>query len=153
MQTSRTEWLNIGGQLIPKPAINALVRNIHQGKINSWNEVHVFYKESSDQYHLHKRQHALASMLEILGIKPAAFTNKIFLQLLRQSVVTKEWMVKGIYESRAKDYANPFRKMVYDSQKEMEKIVGGLKDNAFIRQQQEDLVQFKKTSFKHYQSL
>jgi hypothetical protein len=43
------------------------------------------------------------------------------------------WMVKGIYESRAKDYANPFRRMVYESQKEMEKVVGRLKDNAFIR--------------------
>jgi hypothetical protein len=56
----------------------------------------------------------------------------------------KEWMVKGIYESRAKDYANPFRKMVYDSQKEMEKVVGSLKDNVFIRQQREQLAQFKK---------
>ena len=142
--TLRSEWLNIGGQLIPKPEINTLVRNIHLGKIKSWEEVHAFYKESSEQYHRHKRQHALASMLEILKIKPAAFTHKIFLQLLQQSVITKEWMVKGIYESRAKDYANPFRQMVYESQKEMEKIVGRLNDNAFIRQQQEDLIQFRK---------
>ncbi len=142
--TLRSEWLNIGGQLIPKPEINALVRNIHLGKIKSWEEVHAFYKESSEQYHRHKRQHALASMLEILKIKPAAFTNKLFLQLLQQAVVTKEWMVKGIYESRAKDYANPFRQMVYESQKDMEKIVGRLNDNVFIHQQQEDLVHFKK---------
>jgi hypothetical protein len=83
-------------------------------------------------------------MLEIHNLKSAAFTKKIFLQLLQQSIVTKEWMVKGIYESRAKDYANPFRKMVYDTQKEMEKVVGSLKDNVFIRQQREELIQFKK---------
>ncbi|HZI52269.1 MAG TPA: DUF4954 family protein, partial [Chitinophagaceae bacterium] len=143
--TQRSEWLNIGGQLVPKPAISALVRNIHQGKIKSWEEVHGFYKKSSEQYHQQKRQHAVASMLEILSIKPAAFTNKIFLQLLQQSVVTKDWMVKGIYESRAKDYANPFRRMVYESQKEMEKIVGRIKENTFISQQQEELIQFKKS--------
>ena len=143
--TPRSEWLNIGGQLTPKAAINELIRDIHQGKIKSWEEVHDFYKTSSEQYHRHKRQHAFASMLEILKIKPAAFTNKIFLQLLQQSLVTKTWMVKGIYESRAKDYANPFRQMVYESQKEMEKIVGKLKDNAFISQQQEELVQYKKS--------
>jgi hypothetical protein len=84
-------------------------------------------------------------MLEVLKIKPAGFTNRLFTQLLQQSVVTKTWMVKGIYESRAKDYANPFRRMVYESRKEMEKVVGKLKDNAFIRQQQDELVQFKKS--------
>ena len=140
----RNEWINIGGQLAPKPAINRLIRDIHSGKINSWGEVHTFYKVSSEQYPQDKRQHAFACMLEICNLKPAAFTKKIFLQLLQQFVTTKEWMAKGIYESRAKDYANPFRKMVYDSQKEMEKVIGSLKDNAFIRQQREEVTQYKK---------
>jgi len=143
-KTVRTEWLNIGGQLIPKPVINTLIRNIHTGKINSWEEVHAFYKENSEQYLQYKRQHAFASMLEILQLKPSDFTQKVFLDLLKQSVATKEWMVKGIYESRAKDYNNSFRQMVYESQKDMEKIVGRLKDNTFINQQQEELAQFKK---------
>ena len=141
----RDEWLNIGGQLTPKSAITDLIRNIHRGKLKSWEEVHNFYKETSAQYTMHKRQHAYASMLEVLKIKPAAFTSKLFLQLLQQSVATKSWMVKGIYESRAKDYANPFRQMVYESRMEMEKVVGKLKNNAFIRQQQDELVQFKKS--------
>jgi hypothetical protein len=53
-------------------------------------------------------------------------------------------MVRGIYESRAKDYTNPFRQMVYDTDQEMEKVVGKLKDNTFIRQQQEELEAFRK---------
>jgi hypothetical protein len=83
-------------------------------------------------------------MLEVLQLKPSDFTQKVFLDLLNQSLTTKEWMVKGIYESRAKDYSNPFRQMVYESEKEMEKIVGRLKDNTFINQQQEELANFKK---------
>ena len=56
-------------------------------------------------------------MLEILKIKPAACLRiRYFFNCFSNLVVTKEWMVKGIYESRAKDYANPFRQMVYESQ-------------------------------------
>ena len=142
---SRSEWLNVGGQLIPGSKLKELTRKIGRGEIQSWDEVHEFYKETSAQYYIHKRQHAFASMLEVLKLNPAKFTNKMFLQLLLQSVATKNWMVKGIYESRAKDYANPFRQMVYENQKEMEKVVGKLKDNTFIRQQQEELVQYKKS--------
>lgn len=143
-KATRSDWLNIGGQLVPRPLINALIKDIHGGKINSWDDVHQFYKQSSEQYPAHKRQHAFASMLEILGPGQPGFTKKVFFQLLQQTVSTKEWMVKGIYESRAKDYASPFRQMVYDSQKEMEKVIGKLKDNSFIKQQQEELVQFRK---------
>ena len=53
-------------------------------------------------------------------------------------------MTAGIYESRAKDYRNPFRKMVYDTEAEMEKVIGKLKDNSFIGQQQEELKEYKK---------
>ena len=143
-RSSRQEWLNIGGQLVPKPVLNKLIKGIHQGHVKSWDEVHQYYKESSELYPLHKCQHAFASMLEILDIEPASFSKKIFLQLLQQAVETKTWMVNEIYETRAKDYANPFRKMVYESEKEMETIIGSLKDNTFIRQQQQELAGFKK---------
>jgi hypothetical protein len=83
-------------------------------------------------------------MLELLQLTPATFSEKIFLQLLQQSIATKEWMAKGIYESRAKDYASPFRQMVYETEKEMEKVIGKLKENTFIQQQQEELTEYKK---------
>jgi len=38
-------------------------------------------------------------------------------------------MVKSIYHSREKDYRNPFRQMLYDTEKEMEKVIGKLVDN------------------------
>ena len=72
-------------------------------------------------------------MLEILQLKPADFDKKIFKELIKQAVVTREWMVKGIFDSRAKDYHNPFRKMVYDNRKQMETVIGKLDDNSFIK--------------------
>ena len=53
-------------------------------------------------------------------------------------------MVEGIYKSRAKDYENPFRKMVYADEKELETVIGKLQDNGFIRQEQDDLKKFSR---------
>lgn len=139
----RTGWKNIGGQLIPEPAIQSLIRSIRNGKINNWDEVHAFYQKESSAYADKKRQQSLASLLEVEQISPSRFSRKILLQLLEKSIQTKEWITAGIYESRAKDYRNPFRKMVYDTEAEMEKVIGKLKDNSFILQQQEELKSFR----------
>ena len=144
VNAKRNEWKNIGGQLMPAAAVQTLIRSIHNGKIKSWDEVHQYYNRQSSDYSRQKFYHAFASMLEVMNIPAARFTKKIFIALLQKSVTTKEWMTKGIYESRAKDYSSPYRKMVYETQKEMEKVTGKLADNSFIRQQQQELAAFKK---------
>ena len=141
----RNQWKNIGGQLIPEAAVNTLVRNIDSGKITNWDAIHEFYTKKSNEYPVDKFQHAFASLLEVLKLSPTRFSKKIFLGLLEQSVKTKKWMVKGINDSRAKDYSNPFRKMVYETEKEMEKVIGKLKENSFIIEQE--------TACSHYQQM
>lgn len=140
---ARNKWINMGGQLVPESAVQTLIRNICSGKIKDWDEVHAYYNKKCNSYHSEKLHHAWASLLEILNLRPSTFTKKIFLQLLQQALSTKEWMTKGIYESRAKDYNNPFRRMVYETEKEMEKVIGALKDNSFIKEQQAVLVAFR----------
>ncbi|RYG53003.1 MAG: DUF4954 family protein [Chitinophagaceae bacterium] len=143
-KAERHAWTNIGGQLVPAPVVNQLIRQIHSGKINSWDEVHTFYHDCSNAYPFQKAAHAFAALLEIKKLKPANFTRKVFLQWLDETLATKEWMAKGIYDSRAKDYENPFRQMVYETTKEMEKVIGEFKNNAFILQQQNELKEFRK---------
>jgi hypothetical protein len=82
--------------------------------------------------------------LEIENITSKQFTAAYFKQLLERSVVTKTWASKAIYESRAKDYSNPFRKMIYESTDEMNTIMGKLEDNHFIQDQFKELDGFKK---------
>ena len=132
----RSEWKNMGGQLMPASSVQTLTRNIRSGKINSWDEMHDFYIRKSNNYHSDKLQHAWASLLEILNLSANRFTKKLFFQSLQQAAATKDRMVRGIYDSRAKDYSNPFRQMVYETEKEMEKVIGALKDNSFIKEQQ-----------------
>jgi len=76
--------------------------------------------------------HAYTSLLEILNITPRQFTPLLLKELLKQALDTKEWMCKGIFDSRAKDYSNPFRKMVYDTNEEMNKVIGRLEDNSLF---------------------
>jgi hypothetical protein len=52
-------------------------------------------------------------------------------------------MTESIFTSRAKDYTNPYRQMVYDNLEEMNKVVGKLEDNSFINDQQQALDVFK----------
>ncbi|MBP7556614.1 MAG: DUF4954 family protein [Chitinophagaceae bacterium] len=141
--TARTAWVNIGGQLMPQPALQELIHQIHAGEINSWDAVHEYYHMHSAQYADQKALHAITSLLELEELKPAEFTLAVFKKLLRQTLQTREWMVAQIQESRAKDYSNPFRQMVYDSIEEMEKVVGSLKDNSFINQQIQELESFR----------
>lgn len=140
----RTEWLNIGGQLITTTHVETLKRDIKNNKIQSWQQLHERYKYLGEKYIADKLSHAYTSLMEILNITAKQFTMDIFKSLLQQSVITKEWMCKGIYESREKDYTNPFRRMVYNTKAEMDKVTGKLEDNIFIQQQLKDLDVYKK---------
>ncbi len=140
----RSEWLNIGGQLVQKEDVEKLKRNIKSGKIKSWEELHNFYRQQALVYPSDKLNHAYTSLLEIENITPRQFTPGLFKQLLQQALGTKEWMCKGIYNSRAKDYSNPFRKMVFETTEEMNKVIGRLEDNGFIQLQLAQLDELKK---------
>jgi len=47
----------------------------------------------------------------------------------------KKDITARIHKTRAKDYSNPFRKMVYENEAEMNAVVGALNDNGFINDQ------------------
>ncbi|HVK48003.1 MAG TPA: DUF4954 family protein, partial [Pseudobacter sp.] len=47
-------WMNIGGQLIRKEAVEKMVAQIHQGKIKSWDQVHAFYQDQAARYPVEK---------------------------------------------------------------------------------------------------
>ena len=140
----RSTWLNIGGQLINTDDVSKLKRDIKSNKIKSWLQVHESYKKLGAAYPADKLDHAYTSLLEILQITSRQFTPGLFKTLLYRFVATKEWMGKGIYNSREKDYTNPFRKMVYDTNEEMNQVIGRLENNSFIQSQLQALDELKK---------
>ena len=140
----RSDWQNIGGQLIPATDVDSLLKKINGSKVKSWDEVHDWYAKEGDVYESKKQLHALASLKEIAGIDVKTADVNTITQLLQQALSTKKWILEGIQKSRAKDYTNPFRKMVYDTQAEMDKVMGSLADNSFIRQEEQALAAFEK---------
>ena len=143
-QPLRLEWQNVGGQLLPNNEVTNLFENIKKSNISSWKEVHLFYRRNSELYEVQKLQHGFAALLEILKITSNEFSSGLFKNLLQQSINTKEWMVQHIYNSRAKDYQNTFRKMLYENDKEMEEVLENLDDNIFIKDQETALKKFRK---------
>jgi hypothetical protein len=144
----RSYWKNIGGQLLPEEKLNQFLSDIKSGKIKGWDNVHAFYKESSDRYTEYKTNHAYSSLLELLRIDPSQLDNNLFKECIESALETKQWIVKSIYESRAKDYENEFRKMAYDSIEEMEEVIGKPDNNVFIQQQEEELAKFRQQAEK-----
>ena len=143
VKISRSEWKNIGGQLIPVAHLTKMKNKIKNGKINAWEGVHDFYRLEGEDYEKNKLIHAFTSLCEIENITSKQFTPEFFNEVLKRAADTKTWMCKSIYDSRAKDYSNPFRQMIYENQDEMNAVVGKIEDNPFIQDQLRELEVFK----------
>ncbi len=144
VKIQRSKWINMGGQLITVQDVDKLKTDIKRNKINSWSQVHDYYRQKGTDYVKDKLIHAYTSLLEIENITSKQFTYNVFIELLGKSIATKTWMGKGIYESRAKDYTNPFRKMVYENKDEMNAIIGRIEDNRFIQEQLAETDKYRK---------
>ncbi|WP_238387321.1 DUF4954 family protein [Sphingobacterium olei] len=135
----RGEFVNLGSQLVLKKDLDLLLEDIKSGQYNSWEEIHDYYHKLSANYPLEKLKHAIASYTELENLSADKWDRGFINTLIQTTLETKRWINEEIFKSRSKDYENQFRKMVYDSQEEMEKVVGKLKDNAFINQQADEL--------------
>jgi len=143
VKITRSHWMNIGGQLMKTTTVNSLKKDILSSNINSWTDMHDRYKEEGLNYTTDLLEHAYCSLLEILNITTKQFTQELFKQLLDETVTTKQWMTEGILKSREKDYTSSYRKMIYENNEEMNKVMGALEDNSFIQGQFEKLDKFK----------
>jgi hypothetical protein len=141
---ARNEWMNVGGQLIPKEEVAGLKKKVISDKITSWDDLHEFYSQQAELYPWQKLKHALGCLTELHGHGLKKGGKSYLINLLNEAVATKEWMNKNIYESREKDYTNPFRQMTYESMEEMNEVVGPFEENSFIQHQQLELKQYKK---------
>jgi hypothetical protein len=131
-QHKPSNWINVGGQLLREQALEQVKKNICNGKIKSWNQIHEWYYQQSKHYAADKLNHALSVLLQILNCSANQLSRNKILQLLEEAEQTQTWIKAQIRKSREKDYQNPFRKMLYNNEAEMEKVMGKLQDNPFI---------------------
>ena len=133
VQQKSATWINVGGQLLREQALEQLKRNICNGKIKSWDQIHDWYRQQSNRYPTDKLDHALSVLMEITNCTAKQLSRNKILMLLQEAEQTQTWMMSKIRKSREKDYQNPFRKMLYNNEAEMEQVMGKLQDNPFIK--------------------
>jgi hypothetical protein len=126
-----TEWVNFGGQITPAFRVDELRKDIRAGKYKNWDEIHNVYALWDKEYELDKCRHAWSVLLLLQGTNDAPDAN-----MLKKELATihdiRYWIDKQIYESRAKDYRNPFKKATFRNTAEMEAVLGIPSDNPFI---------------------
>ena len=139
----RGDWLNIGGQLMKAETVALLKTKIKKNKISGWPQLHAAYEEIGNEYAADKLQHAVACLLDIKEVALKNMTTADLAQWMNDSALTMEWITVQIKRSREKDYKNPFRQLAYESEKEMNAVIGSLEDNSFINQTISDLEIYK----------
>jgi NDP-sugar pyrophosphorylase family protein len=137
-----TQWMNLGGQLIPEKDVNKLRADIGNGKLNSWDDIHKRYDTLWKKYPLEKQKHAFAVLCDLCG------TDKIskdqWMKALDKSITVQEFVRDQVYISRKKDYDNHFRQATFRNQEEMIATIGTIDDNSFIKQVRDETAEYKK---------
>ncbi len=138
----QTDWVNLGGQLIPQGDVDRLRSDIGAGALSSWQDIHQRYDQLWQQYGLAKQRHAFATLCELLQKDNP--TRQQWLEVLDKAAEIQQYICDQVYASRNKDYDNPFRQATYRCHEEMIAAIGTIDDNSFVKQVREETEEFKK---------
>lgn len=138
-------WENVGGQLMSEDDLQNILKKIKNGSINCWDDLHDFYKLLGKQYPQKKLVHALFALQKVTGINLKKATKENWIAWFNESLETAQWKLSGIISSREKDYTSHFRKMMYDTQEEMDEVLGSFSENSFIISEKELFAEYEKS--------
>ena len=120
--TRQREWVNLGGQLVPQQALDQLMDEIAQGKVNSWEEIHARYDQWWEEYPTLCRKHAYQILCHLSGTHQISQSQ--WQQYLQEYETLRRFVADQVRITRQKDENNPFRKMTYRNDAEMKEVLG-----------------------------
>jgi hypothetical protein len=123
-------WVNMGGQIVPSFRVDALRQEIGEGKITEWDAVHRVYDQWQQEYPLDRARHAFAVLALMNDGMP--LDSALFKKELAFALETRRWITSQIYETREKDFQNPFKKATFRNHLEMERVLGTAASNSFV---------------------
>jgi hypothetical protein len=121
--------------------VDALRKDIGEGKYQNWDEIHRVFGLWQDAYALDKARHAWA-VLALLNGGPANSAETLK-QEMTAAIDTRRWISDQIYQTRAKDFRDPFRKATFRNDAEMEQVLGKPEENSFVRLAPEESKRFE----------
>ena len=137
----RRVWVNLGGQLVPDEDVLQLRKDIADGKLNSWEAIHSRYNELWQAYPLEKQKHAYYTLCGLL--ETDCLTPEQWQAALDKAARIQDFICEQVYQSRKKDFDNPFRQATYRNLDEMTAAIGTVEKDAFITQVREETQRFK----------
>ena len=133
--TTLEPWENMGGQLVPISRLEKLKKEIKNGTIASWDQVHERYEEWLRLYPEDNARNAVNILRMLLG-KPH-FAKEDWEYLKTHLADIRTYIEVQVYLTKQKDYDNPFRMITYDTTAEREEVLGKVNDNPFIQKSKE----------------
>jgi hypothetical protein len=139
-----TAWENLGGQLVRTEDMDRLRADIRDGALSSWDEIHQRYDALWERYPTEKRRHAYAVYTMLCDERGLASEEESsWIEFLRDAVAIQDTIDSRVYESRKKDYENPFRIATYRNEAEMTAAIGTIDENQFVRHVRDETVRFR----------
>jgi len=140
------EWVNLGGQIIPKDDVDKLRADIGSGRLKTWKDIHDRYDKLWSKYTTDKQKHAFAILCELSGKEH--LTKADWKSSLDKAVSIQKYVCEQVYITRKKDYDNPFRQATYRNMDEMKAAIGTIDENSFIIQVRKETNDFIKQAEK-----
>jgi len=137
-----TEWINLGGQNMHHTDVDTLRKDIAEGKLKSWNEIHNRYDDLWNKYSLDKQKHAFATLSYLL--KKDNFTKDEWISVLDKALKIQNYVSENVYLSRKKDFDNHFRHITFRNIDEMKAALGDVDEDSFIVQVRQETKEFEK---------
>lgn len=129
-------WINMGGQVMMEKDLDRIRADINAGVLNSWKEIHKRYDEIWKRYPTDKQSHAYLSLCYLL--ETDNFTEAQWKHMIRETIRIQQYICDQVYESRNKDYTNPFRHSTTRNEAEFLHLYGQIDEIGFVQQTKED---------------
>lgn len=136
-------WTNVGGQLMREGDVDQLRRDIRAGILDSWDQIHARYNELWQVYGRAKQMHAWAVIKKLHG--SASLSVDQWQAALDTAVHIQEHIEGQVYATREKDFENPYCKVTYRNQAEMDAALGRAEDDGFVKLVREQSATFRQT--------
>jgi hypothetical protein len=141
-------WVNLGGQIAPAFRVDALRREIREGRHTSWASIHDSYSAIAEAYPMDRLRHSWSILRYLWGKEEAgkphpARDREAFRAEIPAALEIQKKVAEEVYRSRAKDFHDPFRKITYRNAAEMEAVAGKAEQNPFVKLNRENLKQFE----------
>jgi hypothetical protein len=129
----KKKWVNCGGQIISQDDLDLIFDKIKNDTlIHSWKDVNTLFTASFKRYNNDRFEHALATLARLEFCAEVDFSVKEIKNGLQKTIPLLQTIWDLVVQSRKKDYTDPFRTMVYDTDDEMSLVLGDFESDTVI---------------------